>query len=103
MLARTRGLRREARAGVAWPMTGVLRIGGASGAWGDSIEGPVQLARSGAVDVLSFDYLAELTMSLLARARAKDPKAGWATDFVDGAMRAILPEVARQKLRVVSN
>jgi len=84
-------------------MTRVLRIGGASGAWGDSIEGPIQLARSGEVDVLSFDYLAEVTMSLLARARAKDPNAGWATDFVDGAMRAILPEIARQGLRVVSN
>jgi hypothetical protein len=84
-------------------MSRVLRIGGASGAWGDSIEGPIQRARSGKLDVLSFDYLAETTMSLLARARAKDPGAGWATDFVDGAMRAILPEVARQGLRVVSN
>jgi hypothetical protein len=81
----------------------VLRIGGASGAWGDSIEGPIQLARSGAVDVLSFDYLAELTLSLLARARAKDANAGWATDFVDSAMRAILPDVAKRGLRVVSN
>jgi hypothetical protein len=81
----------------------VLRIGGASGAWGDSIEGPVQLARSGAVDILSFDYLAELTMSLLARARARDADAGWATDFVDGAMRAILPDIAKHGLRVVSN
>lgn len=84
-------------------MRQVLRIGGASGAWGDSIEGPIQLARSGAVDVLSFDYLAELTMSLLARARAKDPDAGWATDFVHGAMRAILPDVVAQGLLVVSN
>ncbi len=84
-------------------MSRVLRIGGASGAWGDSIEGPIQLARSGEVDVLSFDYLAEVTMSLLARARAKDPNAGWATDFVDGAMRAILPEIAERGLRVVSN
>ena len=84
-------------------MTRILRIGGASGAWGDSIEGPIQLARSGRLDVMSFDYLAEVTMSLLAKARAKDSSAGWVTDFVDGAMRAILPEVARQGLRVVSN
>jgi hypothetical protein len=84
-------------------MSPILRIGGASGAWGDSVEGPLQLARSGQVDVLSFDYLAEMTMSLLARARAKDHEAGWATDFVDVAMRAILPDIARQGLRVVSN
>ena len=84
-------------------MSRILRIGGASGAWGDSVEGPIQLARSGQVDVLSFDYLAEMTMSLLARARAKDPEAGWATDFVDVAMRAILPDIAKHGLRVLSN
>lgn len=84
-------------------MSRILRIGGASGAWGDSVEGPIQLARSGQVDVLSFDYLAEMTMSLLARARAKDPEGGWATDFVDVAMRAILPEVAKHGLRILSN
>ncbi len=59
----------------------VVRIGGASGAWGDSPMGIAQLLGAG-VDYLMMDYLAEVTMSLLARARLKDPGAGYPPDFV---------------------
>jgi hypothetical protein len=79
-----------------------VRIGGACGFWGDSALGPVQLARSGMVDYLVFDYLAELTMSLLVRARAKDPALGYATDFVD-VVKLILKDVAARKIRLVAN
>jgi CheY-like chemotaxis protein len=80
-----------------------LRIGGASGFWGDSSVGAPQLVERGDVDVLVFDYLAELTMSLLAGARLKDPGAGYATDFVSVAMASVLPEVVRRGIRVISN
>ncbi len=80
-----------------------LRIGGASGFWGDSAIGPAQLVASGAIDVLVFDYLAETTMAILAGARARKPDQGWATDFVEVAMRQVLPEVLRQGIRVVAN
>lgn len=80
-----------------------IAIGGGSGFWGDSSIGPVQLVKSERCDYLVFDYLAELTMSILVGARLKRPEAGYATDFVTAAMRDILPEVVRQGIRVVTN
>ena len=80
-----------------------LRIGGASGFWGDSSVGAPQLVASGLIDVLVFDYLAETTMAILVAAQRKNPEAGYATDFVDSAMRQVLPEVLRRGIKVVSN
>ena len=81
----------------------VVRIGGASGFWGDSLLGPVQLVERGEIDYLVFDYLAETTMSILAAARMKDPEAGYATDFVHSAMRAVLAQVSRKRIKVLAN
>ena len=80
-----------------------LRIGGASGFWGDSSLGPAQLAKKGDLDFMVFDYLAELTMSILAGQRAKNPDAGFALDFVTVAMRGVAVDVAAGKFRVISN
>lgn len=83
--------------------TKTVKIGGASGFWGDSSVGAPQLVAGTQIDYLVFDYLAELTMAILASARSKKPELGYATDFVDVAMRGVLPEVARRGIKVVTN
>jgi len=84
-------------------MEKIVRIGGASGFWGDSSVGAPQLVARGQLDYLVFDYLAELTMSILAAARGKNPELGYATDFVGVTMKAILKDVVAQNIRVISN
>lgn len=79
----------------------VIHIGGASGAWGDSPMAIPQLL-SADVHYLMMDYLAEVTMSLLARARLKDANAGFPPDFVAYLKRS-LPEIAKRGIKVVSN
>lgn len=79
-----------------------VRIGGAAGFWGDSALGARQLLDGGALDYLVFDYLAELTMSLLAGARRKQPELGYATDFID-VMRDVLGDALARGVRVVAN
>jgi hypothetical protein len=79
-----------------------VRIGGASGFWGDSIAGPLQLADA-VIDYMVFDYLAETTMAILVGARAKKPELGYATDFVDIAMRQVLPKVMERGIKVIAN
>jgi hypothetical protein len=80
-----------------------IRIGGASGFWGDSSVGAPQLVQLGNVDYVVFDYLAELTMSVLAAARLKNPEMGYATDFVTVTMKAILQDVVANNIKIVSN
>ena len=77
-------------------------IANGQGFWGDSILGPIRLVREGPIDYLTLDYLAEVTMSILQKQRSRDPKAGYATDFVRMIAR-VLPELVAKRIKVVAN
>lgn len=79
-----------------------LRLGSGSAYWGDLMEPAVELAERGAVDYLCFDHLAELTLSILQRQRAKDPRRGYIADIVPW-MEAILPIARANGTRLITN
>jgi len=81
----------------------IIRIGGASAFLGDSSTSTPQLIAGGNVDYIVYDYLAEVTMMILTKARAKRPDAGYARDFVGVVMRENIKEIAARGIKVVSN
>lgn len=80
-----------------------VRVGNGCGFWGDSPDAPVRLAEAGRLDYLTLEYLAELTMSILAVQRQKDAAAGYATDFPDVLARLTRALAEQPNLRVVTN
>jgi hypothetical protein len=80
----------------------MIRIANGQGFWGDSLEAPVEQVRRGPIDYLTLDYLAEVTMSILQKQRSRDPKAGYARDFVDMIAR-VLPDLKERRIRVIAN
>src|SRR5262245_34945025 len=80
-----------------------VRIGNGCGFWGDNLDAPVRLASAGRLDYLTLEYLAELTMSILAVQKQKDPAAGFAHDFIDvlGRLGQFLKE--RPQLKIITN
>jgi len=80
-----------------------VRIGNGCGFWGDNIDAPLPLARDGRLDYLTLEYLAELTMSILAIQRQRDPEAGYAADFL-GVLERLAPTLRDQpRLMIVTN
>src|SRR5437016_4189982 len=80
-----------------------VRIGNGCGFWGDNLDAPIVLAEHGRLDYLTLEYLAELTMSILALQKQRDPEAGYATDFLDVLERLAPILKAQPRLRVVTN
>ena len=80
----------------------VVRIAAGQGFWGDWLEAPDLQVRSGPIDYLVMDYLAEVTMSILQKQRGRDPSQGYARDFVP-LMGRILGTCLERGIRVIAN
>jgi hypothetical protein len=83
-------------------MKQTVRVASGQGFWGDLLTAPVDQVRKGPIDYLMLDYLAEVTMSIMQKQCARDPKAGYAKDFV-ALMREILPDCVEKNIKVLSN
>jgi len=83
-------------------MKQTIRVAAGQGFWGDLPEAPVQQVERGPVDYLMLDYLAEVTMSIMQKQKARDPNAGYAKDFVP-LMKRILPTCVERNIRVTAN
>jgi hypothetical protein len=77
-------------------------VASGQGFWGDLLTAPIEQVRLGQTDYLMLDYLAEVTMSIMQKQRARDPQAGFARDFVS-LLREILPDCIEKNFKVLSN
>ncbi len=84
-------------------MKDYIRIGGASGFWGDTAAAVPQLLSVDDLDFLVFDYLAEVTLSIMASQKAKSAQAGYASDFVSITLKQHLQTILDRGIRVISN
>ncbi len=84
------------------PRKDKVLVANGQGFWGDSLLGPIRLCREGPLDYLTLDYLAEVTMSILQKQRARDPRVGFATDFVKMIDR-VAPDLVQKGIKVVAN
>ena len=83
-------------------MRRVVRVAAGQGFWGDWLEAPRRQAEGGEIDYLMLDYLAEVTMSILQKQKERDPKTGYARDFI-GAIDSVLPAITERGVRVIAN
>ncbi|HEY7912775.1 MAG TPA: acyclic terpene utilization AtuA family protein [Blastocatellia bacterium] len=79
-----------------------VRIANGQGFWGDSLQAPIEQVRRGPIDYLTLDYLAEITMSIMQKQRARDPRSGYARDFVV-MIAEVLPDIVEHHIKVVAN
>ena len=80
----------------------ILRVASGQGFWGDDLEAPIRQVENGPIDYLMLDYLAEVTMSVLQKLRARDPGHGFARDFIP-LMERIFATCVERGISVVTN
>ena len=80
-----------------------IRIGNGAGFLGDNLDAPRLLVEGARLDYLTLEYLAELTLSILARLREKNPEAGYAADLLE-VLGSLTPALkAQPQLKIVTN
>ncbi len=79
-----------------------MRIGNSSGFYGDRMEAVREMVEGGPIDVLTGDYLAELTMLILWKARQKDPGAGYARSVL-AQLEPVLGTCLDRGIKIVNN
>lgn len=83
-----------------------IRIANGQGFWGDWLDAPLQLVERGTpetqIDYLTLDYLAEITMSILQKQKARDPQAGYARDFLYVVSR-VLKTCLAKNIKIIAN
>jgi hypothetical protein len=80
----------------------IVRVASGQGFWGDWLEAPKRQVEGGDIDYLMLDYLAEVTMSILQKQKERDPRMGYARDFI-GAMESVFTAVAERGVKVIAN
>src|SRR5438067_13439210 len=79
-----------------------VRVACGQGFWGDLLDAPVRQVNEGPIDYLMLDYLAEVTMSIMQKQKARDASAGYARDFVP-LMKRILSACVERDIKVIAN
>src|ERR1700722_19418347 len=93
--------RTEEGSGLRTPSRAV-RVANCSGFHGDRQSAPEEMVSGGPVDVVTGDYLAEVTMLVLARSRLRNPDAGYASSFLR-QLKPVAGEIAARHIKVVVN
>lgn len=80
-----------------------VAIGGGQGFWGDSPDAALHMIRNADIQYLGCDYLAELTLSIMAKQQIKNPQTGYAPDFVTRLLKAGGKEAWDRHIRICTN
>lgn len=80
-----------------------IAIGGGQGFWGDSPDAAIDLLENGDIQYMACDYLAELTLSIMARQKIKDPNKGFAPDFVTRILKNAGKTAFDRKIGIITN
>lgn len=96
------GFQKPSQVTNSMPNSNTIKIGGACGFWGDSSLGTEQLLKVPGIQYITYDYLAELTLAIMAGMRMKNPEHGYALDFID-LMKKALPAAKSRGIKIIAN